>query len=283
MAGVTFSRIGIVGIGLIGGSVARAARVASSTVSIIGLDEDDVSRAASDAGIIDRPADLDDIAACDLVVLAAPVSANLAWLDRLAAVRSRALVTDVGGTKRQMNVMASALGARLSFVGGHPMAGSERSGFAAADAALFHDKKWFVVPTPTSASDDVSRLDAWIRTLGAVPSVVDAETHDRVMATVSALPQVAASVLMAVVADRVDVEGLRMSGPGLRDTTRLAGSAATWMTDGLAHNTREVADALDAFIAELRIVRDQLDTPERVSSLFTRAQEWRRTLMELPR
>jgi len=89
--------------------------------------------------------------------------------------------------------------------------------------------------------------------------------------------------LMAVVGERVDVAGLAMSGPGLRDTTRLAGSAATWMTDGLAHNSREVADAIDALITELRVVRDQLDTPERAASLFARAQEWRRALLESSR
>lgn len=275
-----FKKIGIVGVGLVGGSVARAARAADPTVSIIGLDVNDVAREAAVAGVIDRAGDVDALAACDLIVLAAPVSANLAWLDRLAVAGVTALVTDVGGTKRQMNAKATELGERLLFVGGHPMAGSERSGFAAADVALFEGRKWFVVPRPGAVASDVARLEAWIRGLGAAPVVIDAETHDRVMASVSALPQVAASVLMAVVGDRVDVDGLAMSGPGLRDTTRLAESAATWMTDGLSHNSREVADAIDALITELRIVRDQLETPERVASLFARAQHWRRTLTD---
>ncbi len=278
-----FSSIGIIGVGLIGGSVARAARAADPAVSIIGLDVDDTAAAAHASGVIDRAATLDDIGACELIVLAAPVSANLAWLDRLAATGTSALVTDVGGTKRQMNAKGAELGDRLSFVGGHPMAGSERSGFVAADAALFRDRKWFVVPVPRHVPVGLAQLEAWIRSLGAQPTVVDAETHDRIMAAVSALPQVAASALMAVVGERVGVDGLAMAGPGLRDTTRLAGSAATWMTDGLAHNSREVADAIDAFITELRILRDQLDTPERAASLFARAQEWRRALMDAPR
>lgn len=274
-----FRSIGIVGIGLIGGSVARAARAADPGVSIVGIDVDHIADAATAAGVIDRAVDVNAIAACDLIVLAAPVSTNLAWMDRLAATGTPALVTDVGGTKRQMNAKAVELGARLGFVGGHPMAGSERSGFAASDPELFRGRKWFVVPTAMTAAEHVRRLETWIRELGAVPAVVDAETHDRVMAAVSALPQVVVSTLMAVVGERVDVEGLAMSGPGLRDTTRLAGSAATWMTDGLAHNSREVADALDVFITELRAVRDQLDTPERAASLFARAQEWRRRLI----
>lgn len=276
----TFSRIGIVGVGLIGGSIARAARVVDPAVSIVGVDVNGVARDAVAAGVVDAAGDIDALAACELIVLAAPVSANLAWMDRLAAAGVTSLVTDVGGTKRQMNAKAEALRDRLAFVGGHPMAGSERSGFAAADANLFRGRKWFLVPGQPS---DVATLESWIRRLGAEPSVVDAETHDRVMATVSALPQVTASALMALVGDRVGGEGLAMSGPGLRDTTRLAGSAATWMTDGLAHNSREVADAIDALITELRSVRDQLDTPERVASLFARAQAWRRALNDVAR
>ena len=271
-----FQKIGIVGVGLIGGSVARAARAVDPAVSIVGCDIDNVARDAVTAGIIDAVAELDDLAACDLVVLAAPISANLAWMDRLAG--SSVLVTDVGGAKRQMNAKATELGARLAFVGGHPMAGSHRSGFTAADPELFQGRKWFLVPGPASQASDVTRLENWIRALGAVPAVVDANTHDRVMAAVSALPQVTASVLMAVVGERVGEEGLAMSGPGLRDTTRLAGSAATWMTDGLAHNSREVADVIDALITELRAVRDQLGTPERVASVFAKAQAWRRHL-----
>ena len=279
----TYQSVGIVGIGLIGGSVARAARAADPSVSIVGLDVDQIAEAAVAAGVIDRAVDLDAIAECDLVVLAAPVSVNLAWMDRLAALGTAAVVTAVAGTKRQVNAKATELGARLRFVGGHPMAGSERSGFHASDATLFRDRKWFIVPPPQMMVDTLEPLQVWIRALGAQPTVVDAETHDRVMASVSALPQVVVSALMAVVGERVDVAGLAMSGPGLRDTTRLAGSAATWMTDGLAHNSREVADAIDALITELRVVRDQLDTPERAASLFARAQEWRRALLESSR
>lgn len=276
---MSFRSIGIIGIGLIGGSIARAARASNSAVSIVGLDVDAVAHAAAAAGVIDRAVDLDEIAQCDLVILAAPVSANLAWMDRLAALGTSVVVTDVGGTKRQMNAKAVELGERLTFVGGHPMAGSERSGFAAADATLFRDRRWFIVPASSRTAGAEARLASWIRALGAQPTVVDAETHDRVMATVSALPQVVVSALMTVVGERVGEQGLAMSGPGLRDTTRLAGSAATWMTDGLAHNSREVADAIDALITELRSVRDQLDTPERSASLFARAQEWRRALL----
>ncbi len=279
----TFRKIGIVGVGLIGGSVAKAVRRAHADARLIGCDDDAVIRAAVDVGIVDQAGTAEDIAACDLIVLASPVSANLAWLDRLASMDTRALITDVGGTKRQMNVMATELGARVSFVGGHPMAGSDRSGFGASDADLFQERRWFIVPTPLSTAAHLSQLHDFIVTLGAKPAVVDADAHDRVMAAVSALPQVTASALMAVVGERVDIDGLRMAGPGLRDTTRLAASAATWMTDGLAHNSREVADAIDALIGELRAIRDQLDTPERSASLFARAQEWRRALIDQSR
>lgn len=272
--------LGIVGVGLIGGSVALAAKRANPAIRTAGLDLDSTAEAARAAGIIDAAVDLDALCRCDVIVLAAPVSANLAWLDRLASAETRAIVTDVGGTKRQMMAKAQAL-PELAFIGGHPMAGSEHSGFSAANAALFEGRRWFLTPGPGVSGSQTSRIESLVKSFGAMPSVADADVHDRVMAAVSALPQVAASALMAVVGERVDEEGLAMSGPGLRDTTRLAGSAATWMTDGLAHNSREVADAIDALINELRLLRDQLDTPERARDLFARAQAWRQTLIHM--
>ena len=260
--------------------MALAAKRADPSVRVIGIDVDGTAEAAKAAGVIDDTADLDALCLCDLIVLAAPVSANLAWLDRLAAAETRAIVTDVGGTKRQMMAKARALPA-LAFIGGHPMAGSEHSGFSAANAALFEDRRWFLTPGPGVSAAQTAAVESLVKSFGAKPAIADADVHDRVMAAVSALPQVTASALMAVVGDRVDDEGLAMSGPGLRDTTRLAGSAATWMTDGLAHNSREVAEAIDALIDELRLIRDQLDTPEHARDLFLRAQEWRKMLIQL--
>ena len=273
--------VGVVGVGLIGGSVALALKRANPSVRVIGIDVDGTAEAAQAAGVIDATADLDALCRCSVIVLAAPVSANLAWLDRLAAAETNAIVTDVGGTKRQMMIKAQSLPS-LAVVGGHPMAGSEHSGFPAADAALFEGRRWFLTPGPGVSLVQIRFIESMVRSFGANPVIADADVHDRVMAAVSALPQVTASALMAVVGERVDDEGLAMSGPGLRDTTRLAGSAATWMTDGLAHNSREVADAIDALINELRLVRDQLDTPERARDLFARAQAWRKTLISLP-
>jgi prephenate dehydrogenase len=272
--------LGIVGVGLIGGSVALAAKRADPSVRVLGIDVGGTAEAAKAAGVIDAAAGLDAISACDVIVLAAPVSANLAWLDRLSACDTRAIVTDVGGTKRQMMVKAQSIPG-LAFVGGHPMAGREHSGFHAADAALFEGRRWFLTPGPGASEAQTSRIRSLVKSFGARPEIADADVHDRVMAAVSALPQVTASALMAVVGERVDEEGLAMSGPGLRDTTRLAASAGTWMTDGLAHNSREVADAIDALINELRLLRDQLETPERARDLFARAQAWRNTLINL--
>jgi prephenate dehydrogenase len=274
------STLGIVGVGLIGGSVALAAKRAMPAVRVVGLDLDGTAEAAVAAGIIDTAGDLDAVCRCQVIVLAAPVSSNLGWLDRLASAGVDGIVTDVGGTKRQMMVKAAALPS-LAFVGGHPMAGSEHSGFPAASASLFEGRRWFLTPGPGVTRAQVATIESLVTRFGAKADVVDPNVHDRVMAAVSALPQVTASALMAVVGERVDDEGLAMSGPGLRDTTRLAASAATWMTDGLAHNSREVGDAIDALINELRLLRDQLDTPERARDLFARAQAWRQTLSNL--
>lgn len=276
----SINTLGIVGVGLVGGSVALAAKRARPGVRVIGLDVDGTAEAAARAGVIDAAGDFDALCGCNVIVLAAPVSSNLGWLDRLASADITGIVTDVGGTKRQMMARAAELPS-LAFVGGHPMAGSEHSGFPAASASLFEGRRWFLTPGPGATSSHTQTIATLVRSFGADAEVVDPDVHDRVMAAVSALPQVTASALMAVVGERVDDEGLAMSGPGLRDTTRLAASAATWMTDGLAHNSREVADAIDALINELRLLRDQLDTPERARELFARAQAWRQTLINI--
>jgi prephenate dehydrogenase len=154
-------RLGIVGVGLIGGSVALAAKRADPAVRVLGIDVGGTAEAAKEAGVIDAAADLETISACDVIVLAAPVSANLAWLDRLAAAETGAVVTDVGGTKRQMMVKARALPS-LAFVGGHPMAGREHSGFQAADAALFEGRRWFLTPGPGASAAQVSTIESLV-------------------------------------------------------------------------------------------------------------------------
>lgn len=272
-----FRRIGIVGIGLIGGSLAFAARRAFPDATIVGVDRDDVTLGARQLGAIHAGGrDLSVLDGADLVVLAAPVRQNVAVLrDLPAALAGPALVTDVGSTKRAMLAAARALPARVTFIGGHPLAGAARGGLEASRADLFERRAWLLTPTPEVPAEAVARLSAFVRALGAAPVVVDAGAHDRTLAFTSHLPQLAASALMHVVGEAVGEAGLKLSGAGLADTTRVAESHAAVWSDICSTNADEIVPALDRLIETLGQLRGTLAEDGSIAPLFESAQRWR--------
>ena len=256
-------KLAIVGAGLIGTSVALAARRADTGTEIVALDRGDSLEPAESA---------------DLVVLAAPVDVIIGLLQRHAAVLRRSIVTDVGSTKRRIVAAAAAAGV-TRFVGGHPMAGAASSGPGDARPDLFDHRPWFLVPHGAPA-DAVDLVRAFVEQLGARPIVFDDDgsEHDRVMAAVSHLPQVVASILMKVVGDAVGEDGLRWAGAGCRDTTRLAGSAASVWQSIFATNAEALGPLILTLAEELRTFGGDLDTPDATPRLMAAANEYRRLL-----
>lgn len=254
-------RLAIVGPGLIGTSVALAARRRWPDLVV---------------RTVDRGQPLNVIADATVVVLAAPVDAILDAIPQLSdAVQPQALVLDTGSTKHA--IMAAAAKARLSqFVGGHPMAGGTTIAEARAD--LFDGKPWFLVSP--EAPEALRRATKFVEALGAVPvPLSDAgEQHDRLMAAISHLPQVTASVLMTVVARAAGEDNLHWSGQGLRDTTRLAASPAAVWQSILSSNRDEIRPLLKSLASELSSIADALDDREAVASLFERANHARNAL-----
>jgi len=243
--------IAIVGLGLIGGSLARA--LSASRYRVLGVDRPTALRRALAARAIARGfASVHAAAAeADVVVLAAPPAANLTILRGLTgAVRAGLVVTDVGSVKGPICREAARL--RLSgFVGGHPMAGAERSGFAASRGDLFRDRPWVLTPdgAPRGA---VARVRALVRATGARPVVVDAAVHDRTVAFLSHVPQIVAWALAdAARGDALARRHLALAGPGFRDMTRLAASPRALWREILGQNRSEVGRALRAFRARL--------------------------------
>jgi prephenate dehydrogenase len=275
-----FARIGIVGVGLIGGSLGLACRQTWPSCLVIGIDRNDALERAMVRSAIDVGADdLGMVAGADLVVLAAPVEANLSLLARLDAhVEGEAVITDVGGTKRAMVRAARGLPERLRFVGGHPLAGAARAGIEYGGADLFTGRPWFLTPAPNAAGDATERLAALIAGIGARPEPIDADAHDRLMAALSHLPQLAGSALMAVVGERAGEGALAWAGRGLKDTTRLATSPAHVWRDVCATNADQLGDALDALIATLSSLRADLARGNALEDVFGRAQRWRDAL-----
>ena len=275
---LVFERIAIVGLGLIGGSLALAARKAFPRALVIGVDRNAVLEKAMVRHAIDVAAeDLMIASEADLVVLAAPVGDNLHLLSRLGSVLDRpAVVTDVGSTKRAIMDAATQLPPNLVFVGGHPLAGSARSGIDHARADLFTDRPWLF--TPGAGGDDaaIERLATFVTALGAVPKRLgSAAEHDHLVAFLSHLPQLAVSGLMDVIGEAVGSDGLSLSGRGLGDTTRLAASPAGIWRDICATNADEIASALDAYMAVLQALRADLAGGEVLQQVFERAAQWR--------
>ncbi len=239
--------VAIAGLGLIGGSLARA--LTRAGYRVIGHDRPAVLRAARRAGAIALAArDLRGAAAeADVVVLAAFPAANLRLLRRLARLRRADLVmTDVGGVKSAVCREAARLRLRR-FVGGHPLAGTERSGFGAGRADLFAGRAWVLTPgraTDPAAVNVVARL---ARAVGGRPRFMSPREHDRAVAYLSHLPQLVAWALWAAAeGDRVAARHLDDAGPGFRDMTRLARSPRRLWRQILAQNAPEVRRALRA-------------------------------------
>jgi len=241
--------VAVIGLGLVGGSVARALTAAGYRVT--GIDWPLVVRRALRSRAIAAGRTRAEAAAeCDVVVLAAPPATNLRLLRRLARVARPGLVlTDVSSVKGEIAREAARLSLR-GFVGGHPMAGSEKRGFAASSATLFQGRPWWIVPGRDARATRTVR--ALVRAAGARPITTDPATHDRTMAFLSHLPQVVAWALRdAARRDPVARAHLRRAGPGFRGMTRLAGSPRPLWRQILSANAAEVARALASFARRL--------------------------------
>jgi prephenate dehydrogenase len=298
-----FDKIGIVGLGLIGGSIALAAREIWPSALVIAVDQKDVLETAMRLHAIDVAADdLVVLAEADIVILAAPVKQNLALLAELEEnVRQPAVVTDTGSTKREIVGGARGLSPRFTFIGGHPLAGAAQGGLERARPDLFSGRPWLLTPPVARGSQpDVTRgfqpsgsgglqpsdaagvalekLTAFIQALGAVPRIISPEAHDRLLAFLSHLPQLTASALMHVVGEAVGKEGLALAGRGLADTTRLASSPPDIWKDITATNADEIGSALDALIALLQDLRRDLPDGDRLAEVFDDAGRWRACL-----
>lgn len=257
----TSQRLAIVGPGLIGTSIALAAKRRWPTLDVVTID----------AG---QP--LSRIGNALVVVLAAPVEAIIQFLPELPAhVPETALVIDTGSTKKAIMAAAARTSIR-HFVGGHPMAGGTSLSEARAD--LFDGRTWFLVNG--RQPDAMKRASKFVEALGAVPVAFadNGEEHDRLMAALSHLPQVTASLLMAAVARAVGAGNLQFAGNGLRDTTRLAGSSAVMWQSILSSNREHLAPLLKHLASELAALADRLDDPGAVAAVFDEANRARSAL-----
>ncbi len=284
--------VGIIGLGLIGGSLARALKRAARERRIVGVDNDaETRRAALAAGAVDSAAPLEsaDLAACDVVVLATPAAVLLGQIGEVAArLRPDAVLTDVCGSKEAIRAKA-LLQQCCIFVGGHPMAGTEFRGFQAASAQLFEGAVVALCPPvggPPGADAALAseRVAALWRAAGAARILhVDAEAHDRAVTFASHLPYLAAAGVVGQLLGAGDSQALarELAAGGFRDTTRVAGdwtlSGAAALNRFLPEAARLLGERLEALAAQLR------DDPERAVETLRRWADERRAMPLPPR
>jgi prephenate dehydrogenase len=250
-------RIAVLGVGLIGGSIGLAAR-RRLEAEVAGFDPDPATlRGAVEREAIDEAGGsvAEAVQGAEAVFCAAPVGALPGLVaDALRASADDAVVTDVGSTKRALLAGLPRDVDRERFIGGHPLAGAETSGIEHARADLFEGARWYLVPTERASGLLYDRLHRMIGELGARPLATDAETHDRMMATVSHLPHVIANVLAAEATEALGdgSERLPEMGPSFRDTTRVAGANPAIWVDIFASNRDALAEGIDAVVERLR-------------------------------
>jgi prephenate dehydrogenase len=276
-------RVAVVGVGLIGGSVALAARERLGA-TVAGFDADASALAAAKRrGALDEvSASLADaVSGADAAFVAVPVGALATGVAAvLASAPPGCVVTDVGSTKREI----TACIADQRFVGGHPLAGAETSGIEHARPDLFIGATWYLTPTETTSGVLYERLHRILTGFGARPAAIDADTHDTILATVSHLPHVLANVLVSQAANvlgRGD-ERLPATGPSFRDATRVAGASSAIWTDIYVSNRDVLARELDETIERLTSVRDALRSAdaEAITAWNDAAAADRRALLE---
>jgi prephenate dehydrogenase len=277
-------KVAVLGVGLIGGSIGLAAKECVEDVEVVGFGRSpERLERARGLGAIDRVAGsleeaLDGASVC---FCCAPVGA----LDdqiaaALAAAGEDCVVTDVGSTKG--GVVEAAADRR--FVGGHPIAGAETAGVEHARADLFHGATWYLTPTGDSSGVLFERLHRLVAALGARPVAIDAESHDRLLATVSHLPHVLANALVTQTAGALGEEdaALPRVGPSFRDATRVAGANSAIWTDIYVANRAAIAAEVDAVVERLQAAAELLRAGEAdaITAWNEQAADARRRLLE---
>jgi prephenate dehydrogenase len=252
-------KLAVIGVGLIGGSVALAAR-GRLGASVAGFDTSaDALRTALDRGALDRACESiqEAVDGADAVFVAVPVALIPRVVgEALVLAAPDCVVTDVGSTKRA--VVAGHQDPR--FVGGHPLAGAENAGVEHARADLFDDATWYLTPTATTSGVLYERLHRLLHDLGARPAAIEPETHDTILATVSHLPHVLANVLVSQAAHTLGQGGERLpaTGPSFRDATRVAGASSAIWTDIYVSNRDALIAGINDTTERLRAVREAL-------------------------
>lgn len=275
-----FNRVAIVGLGMIGGSLGLSINRGSVAAEVMGIDH---SREILEQAILCGAAhnvspDLDKVDGCDLIILATPVRTTLGLLEKLGTyISPGTIITDVGSTKVEIVERASqTLPPGVVFIGGHPMAGSEKEGIGSADPYLFENAFYVLTPSSGTAAEYTGRLIRLVKSLGASPVIMDPVEHDLSVAAVSHLPHLVAATLVNCLFDLPGAEKISLlAAGGFRDTTRIAAGNPGMWRDIFLTNRQFILDALSSFKGRLDQIEKAVaaEDAEVIYQLLSRARE----------
>lgn len=275
--------IGFIGLGLIGGSIAKTIRKFHPDYRLIAFDKDRSALAeAVSLNVINGICDIDDeqLYNCDYLFLCAPVEFNVEYMEKIKdSLGKNCILTDVGSVKSVIHEKVTELGLEGRFIGGHPMAGSERSGFSNSSDHLLENAYYIITPGGEVALEKISDFTELISSLGAIPLVITAEEHDFITAGVSHLPHIVASALVNLVnlLDN-DAQYMKMiAAGGFRDITRIASSSPVMWEQICLENQKNISTVLDEFIRMLIQIRCSIDNKEadNIFDMFASSKDYR--------
>lgn len=280
---------GFIGLGLIGGSIARAIREKLPSSRIIAYDvNENTLQAATKEKIVDCITYSVDavFSACDYIFLCAPVQKNDENLQAVKAVIApNCLLTDVGSVKSSIHQAIEDADLKSQFIGGHPMAGSERVGFLNSKAVLLENVYFILTPTDSVPAEKIQAYKELVQTLGSIPLVLSPKQHDYVTAAISHLPHVIAASLVNLVKNSDSDEGIMrmIAAGGFKDITRIASSDATMWQQICLTNTDNISDLLSDYIASLTEIKKSLDHHEgnELYELFDSAHHYRDSFIDV--
>lgn len=278
--------IGFVGLGLIGGSIARAIHKYYPDYKLIAYTPNpETTKMALRENVIHGVCtDVDlSFSCCDYIFLCAPVENNISYLEKINKIRKPdCLITDVGSVKTAMHEAVRALGMTDCFIGGHPMTGSEKTGFRNSNDRLLENAYYILTPGEDVALSKLSEYTEFVRSLGAIPMILSYEEHDYITAAVSHLPHVIASSLVNLI-QSLDGEEEHMktiAAGGFKDITRIASSSPVMWEQICTTNTKNISKVLDAYIRLLIQFRVEIDNKNstELNRLFTSSRDYRNSL-----
>ncbi|MCD8082057.1 MAG: prephenate dehydrogenase [Clostridiales bacterium] len=285
MADTTF---GFIGLGLIGGSIARGIRRAQPDARILAYmrTRSKLEQAHAD-GIVDQILDgiTEELRECDIIFLCAPVEYNAAYLSQIRPfLKEGALLTDVGSTKTDIHRAVTRLGLEDVFVGSHPMAGSEKTGYENSTDHLLENAYYIITPTAKSRQEDIDRLIHVAKQIDSLPIVLDYREHDRIVAAISHLPHLIASSLVNLVKDTDNPEGVmkRLAAGGFRDITRIASSSPVMWEQICMTNTENLIPMMETYIGSLQKILASLKEQDAaaIHELFDTSRTYRNSFSE---